>query len=279
MPGGISAPGRARKGMPGMRVEASTLKSCCAQAYASPWVTLVLGDYWHPGGRELTERLCEALGLTAADSVGDVACGTGAAARLLHRRFGCGVNGVDYGASQVEAARRKAKEEGIDAFVTFTRADAEELPWGDASLDVVICECALCTFPDPRQAAAEWTRVLRPGGRLGLTDVTRCGDLPPGLDDIAAWVSCLGGARTSQGYSDLLMDAGFQMERREDRSADLSSLVDRVGRAALAWLDFQGPQAGTRGFTSERVRHLLGDIQASIRAGHLGYVLLTARRP
>jgi len=256
----------------------AALKACCAQAYASPWVTLVLGEYWHPGGERLTVHLGQALALTEGDTVGDVACGTGAAARLLHRTFGCRVLGVDLGAAQVRRARDLAAEAGLGESVAFAEADAESLPWPDGSLDAVICECALCTFPAPERAVAEWRRVLRPGGRLGITDVTRRGALPEGLGDLAAWVACLAGARSLEGYASLLAGGGFLVERQEDRSADLQALVDRIGRAVLAWLDFRGPDDGGEEGTAARARRLLAEIGGAVRAGDLGYGLLVARR-
>lgn len=261
-----------------MTQDAATIKSCCAAAYASPWVSLVLGEYWHPGGAELTVHLGGLLALGRQAAVGDVACGAGATARLLARRFGCAVDGVDYGAAQIAKGRQLTRDAGLEKMVTFTEGDAESLPWAEGSLDAVVCECALCTFPDAGQAVAEWHRVLRPGGRVGLTDVTRRGPLPAGLDDLAAWVACLGGARSLDSYHELLSAGGFDVEHREDRSRDLAALVERIGRAVLAWLDFQGPKEPAPALRAADARRLLADVTEAIRRGNLGYALLTARR-
>ena len=59
--------------------------------------------------------------------------------------------------------------------VRFEQGDAERLTLDDGQFDAVICECAFCTFPDKRAAAAEFARVLKPGGTVGLTDLTRSG--------------------------------------------------------------------------------------------------------
>ncbi|MGC8488609.1 MAG: methyltransferase domain-containing protein [Clostridia bacterium] len=254
------------------------LKGCCATAYASPWVSLVLGESWHPGGLELTERVGRYLALTPADVVGDVAAGEGASGRHLARRFGCRVQALDLGGVQVARARERAGREGLADRMTFQQGDAEALPWADASLDAVLCECALCTFPSPAAAVAEWARVLKPGGRIGLTDVTRRGALPSRFDTLAGWIGCLAGARTLDAYEDLLTGAGLKVQVREDRSGDLEALVTRIGTALLAWLKVQGPTGTLGGWTRADVEHGLGVVRSAIADGDLGYGLLIARR-
>jgi len=69
----------------------------------------------------------------------------------------------------VDEAAQAAKEMGLHERVSFHRADAERLPFADQSFDAVICECAFCTFPNKPAAANEFARVLRVGGRVGLT--------------------------------------------------------------------------------------------------------------
>lgn len=254
------------------------LKRCCATAYASPWVSLVLGESWHPGGLALTDELGRRLALTPRDLVVDVAAGEGASARRLAKRYGCRVLALDLGAEQVARARDRTEREGPQGRVLFQQGDAERLPWRDASVDVVVCECALCTFPNPQVAVREWARVLRPGGRVGITDVTRRGPLPPVFDSLAGWVGCLAGARPLAGYADLLTEAGLRLGVMEDRSGDLEALVARVGRALLAWLKFRGVDATLGGWSYADVDGMLCTMRASIARGEIGYGLLTAWR-
>ncbi|MDA8200093.1 MAG: methyltransferase domain-containing protein [Thermaerobacter sp.] len=261
-----------------MREDPSVIKQCCAAAYATPWVALLLGESWHPGGLDLTEHLGRALALTPRDVVADVAAGEGASARHLAARFGCEVWALDLGEAQVARGQSRDARQG-GAPVRFQQGDAEALPWAAGSVDVVLCECALCTFPSPETAVQEWARVVKPGGRIGLTDVTRRGPLPAALDNLAGWVGCLAGARPVEAYADLLTTAGFQVLRREDRSADLSVLVARIGQALLTWLQFQGPGASLGGLDRAAVEGLWAAIQEAIGRHELGYALLTARRP
>ena len=81
-----------------MTLPASTaveIKSCCAALYETDYARLLLGDSFHPGGLELTERLGKQLGLRPGQRVLDVASGTGATAVFLAERFGCHVVGLD----------------------------------------------------------------------------------------------------------------------------------------------------------------------------------------
>lgn len=261
-----------------MREDPGVIKQCCAAAYASPWAALLLGESWHPGGLDLTEHLGRALALSPRDVVADVAAGQGASARHLATRFGCQVWALDLGEAQVARGQARAELQG-GALVRFQRGDAEALPWAAASVDVVICECALCTFPSPETAVQEWARVVKPGGRIGLTDVTRRGPLPAALDNLAGWVGCLAGAQPLEAYADLLTSAGFVVLRREDCSAELSALVARIGNALLSWLQFQGAGASLGGFDRKAVEDLLTKVQEAIGRQELGYALLTARRP
>ena len=149
-----------------------TVKACCAAVYEQDVVALVLGESYHPGGLDLTRHLARTLGLRPGQRVLDVASGPGATALLLAEEFDVAVDGVDLGEASVAKARAAAAERGLGERVRFHIGDAERLPFGDAAFDAVICECAFCTFPAKPVAAAEFARVLRPGGRVGITDVT-----------------------------------------------------------------------------------------------------------
>jgi SAM-dependent methyltransferase len=125
------------------------------------------GDYAAIGVRILptAERLCDAVDLRAGERVLDVACGNGNAALAAVRR-GAQVVGVDYVPALLERARERAKAEGLEA--DFQEADAEDLPFPDASFDVVLSTFGVMFAPDQERAAAELRRVCRPGGRIGL---------------------------------------------------------------------------------------------------------------
>ncbi|MBN3752097.1 methyltransferase domain-containing protein [Paraburkholderia sp. Tr-20389] len=115
------------------------------------------------------ENLCEALDLRAGSRVLDVAAGNGNATLAAARRW-CEVTSTDYVASLLDAGRARAQAEGLR--VQFQEADAEALPYADASFDVVMSTFGVMFTPDQQKAAAELARVCKPGGRIGLANWT-----------------------------------------------------------------------------------------------------------
>jgi len=208
-------------------------KTCCATFYQSDLVHVLLGDVFHPGGLALTRHLGRRLRLGPDDHLLDVASGRGTSAVHLAERFGCSATGLDYGRENVAAAERQAVETGVASLTTFRQGDAEDLPFDDGTFDAVISECSFCTFPNKVTAAREMARVLAPGGRLGLTDVTLHGPVPDDVESLLAWVACIGGAGTSQDYVATLRDAGFIHFIVEDHSDALLDMVTDVRRRLL----------------------------------------------
>lgn len=167
------------------------LKSCCAGAYESQFARMLLGDPFHPGGLDVTRRLGDLLDLRPGRRVLDLASGRGESAIFLAKEFGCEVVGIDFGIRNVEEATARAAEAKVEHLVTFIEGDAERTSFPDASFDRVICECAFCTFPDKPAAAREMGRVLRDGGRIGISDLTRTGPLPADLNGLISWIHVL----------------------------------------------------------------------------------------
>jgi arsenite methyltransferase len=217
--------------------------------------------------------------LGPGDRVLDVACGRGASAVHLAESFGCRITGLDYGAENVAAAEAYAAARDVAHLTAFRRGDAEELPFDDAVFDAVISECSFCTFPDKTMAAMEMARVLRPGGRLGLTDMTVNGTLPEELQSLLAWVACVAGAGTPKEYVATLREAGFDHFTIEDQRDALLRIVDDVrrkllgvelavglGKLDLGDLDLSGGKRLAR-----RAVEL-------IESGVVGYTLITAKK-
>ncbi len=261
------------------KLAASELKACCALAYEGAWARLLGGEALHPGGLELTRHLAAALRLDASHHVLDVASGVGASAIAIARASGCRVTGVDLSPGNVEAARAAAGEAGLGALVAFEVGDAERLPFPDAAFDAVICECAFCTFPDKPTAAAEIARVLRPGGRLGLADLTRSGELPADLRTLAAWITCVGDARPLDEYVAVLAGAGLRVEHTERRDDALRELV-RTLRLRLVAAEVAA-KLGKIDLPLDQIPEAKRLVRAALDAverGRLGYALVIAHR-
>ena len=125
----------------------------------------------------------------------DVASGRGTSAMFLAERFGCEVVGLEYGKQNVDRANAEVTERGISAGVRFEQADAESLPFSNFSFDAIMCECAFCTLPNKSRAACEFARVLRSGGRVGISDLTLAAELPKELEGLLAWIACIADAQ------------------------------------------------------------------------------------
>lgn len=115
------------------------------------------------------EQLAEACDLRYDERVLDVAAGNGNVTLAAARR-GCKVTSTDYVASLLERGAERAKAERFD--VKFQLADAEALPFADASFDAVVSTFGVMFAPDQAKAAAEMARVCRPGGRIGMANWT-----------------------------------------------------------------------------------------------------------
>jgi len=263
-----------------VRPEQEQVKQCCARLYESDLTRFLLGDSFHPGGLKLTGQLGRMLGLSSASRVLDAACGNGTTAVFLAKEFGCEVFGIDYGDQNVAAARSLAHAEHVDARVQFERSDAETLPFTDESFDAVICECAFCIFPDKAAGAREFFRVIRRGGRVGISDLTRAEVLSKDLDGLLAWVACIGDAQTVEGYVAYLRSAGFSLDSIEQQSEALEEMVDQV-RMKLLGAEIM---AGLKKLRLPDVdlgaaKRMASSAMTAVKQGQLGYVLIRATKP
>jgi arsenite methyltransferase len=249
------------------------VKACCAAAYGNGAARWLLGEHLHPGGAALTSELAAALAVGRGSVVADVACGPGAGSLQLAQETGCDVVGIDISTESLAVARGQAEAAGLAARVEFVEGDAEALPLEDGSVDGALCECAVCTFPDKPAAARELARVLRPGGRLALSDMTAEPErLPAELRTLHAWVACLADARPLPELAELLEGAGFSVERSERRDHDLAVLLERLdGRLRLARV-LGAVDGAALGFGFE----LLGAARRALADGSVGYGVVIA---
>jgi arsenite methyltransferase len=260
--------------------EHEQVKQCCARLYESDVARFLLGDPFHPGGLKLTGQLGRMIGLSPTSRVLDVACGKGTTAVFLAKELECEVFGVDYGHQNVEAARSLAQTEHVESRVQFQQSDAETLPLSDESFDAVICECAFCTFPDKARAAREFFRVLRLGGRVGLSDLTRSEVLPKDLDGLLAWIACIGDAQTAERYTAYLQGAGFSVDSTEQHNDALTEMVEQVRMKLLGAEIMTGlNKLQLPGIDLGAAKQMAKSAMEAIRQGQLGYALICASKP
>lgn len=153
-------------------------------------------DYFSRFMEQSAVEFLDRLAIPAGAKMLDVACGSGQLALTAARR-GMEVTGVDIAANSIEAARGRARHEGLAA--RFDEGDAEELPYGDASFDVVATIFGAMFAPRPEMVAAEMMRVAKPGGMIAMANWTAEGFIgkmfrviakfiaPPGMPSPVLW--------------------------------------------------------------------------------------------
>ena len=247
-------------------------KICCADLYSSELARLILGDSLHPGGLRATNRLGRAMGLQPGWRVLDLACGMGTSATAISRVFRCHVTGLELGAAATENSRQSALEQPVPADVAFVRGDAEMPPFRSGAFDAVMIECATSLFADKPAAIAEVRRLLRPGGVIGLSDVTvEPGSLPPELDGTVGMMLCLTDALPAVGYQALLENAGFQVVERVDLSGEVLSLLAELrGKLEFRHMLGQAVPVGTDDLTGI-APDLLERVEDLVQSGQIGY--------
>ena len=145
------------------------------------------------------------------ETVLDLGSGAGFDAFLAARKVGPSgrVIGVDMTPAMVERARANAVKSGLGN-VEFLDGRLEALPVEDASVDAITSNCVINLVPDKAQVFREAARVLRPGGRLVVSDIILDGRLPEALErDVLAYVGCIAGAMERRAYFAALEAAGF----------------------------------------------------------------------
>lgn len=170
------------------------------------------------------------LELAEGETVLDLGSGGGIDCFLAAKRVGPGgrVIGVDMTPEMIARARRNAAASGVTN-VEFRLGEIEHLPVADGSVDAIISNCVVNLVPDKRQVFAEAFRVLRPGGRLSLSDIVLLGEVPLQIrDSVEAYVSCLSGAILREEYLALIEAAGFTDVRvTDERSFGVTDVVSQ----------------------------------------------------
>jgi SAM-dependent methyltransferase len=175
--------------------------------------------------------------LKEGETVLDLGSGAGLDCFLAARRVGekGKIIGVDMTPEMIEKARQNAKK-GNYTNVEFRLGEIENLPIDDNSVDIVISNCVINLVPDKRRVFAETYRVLKPGGRIMISDLVLLKQLPePVKDSVAAYVGCLSGAITKDNYLEAIEAAGFkEVKVREETSFSVDYMAnDSTGAAIL----------------------------------------------
>jgi len=244
----------------------------------------------HPGGFALTKRTAQVAGIGPGMKVLDVSSGRGTQAVYYAREFGAEVTGVDISTEMVQTATALAAEAGLGERVQFELGDSQDLPFDDATFDVVINECAVGIPDDSQRVLDEMMRVVRPGGFIAIHESTwrhalgaadkeeiaeRYGTTPL---EHAEWIEMLQTAGATDIESELdpwSAPENFWRVRKDREVAGPSDILTATERVRTVWRILR--QYGLRGvFTALRNERLF---YRTVLAGHLGYGLYWGVRP
>lgn len=153
------------------------------------------------------------LNLLPGETVLDLGSGAGVDVFIAAQRVGPEGKaiGVDMTPQMVERANENAARGGFKN-VEFHRGRLESLPLDDASVDAVTSNCVINLVPDKSRVFAEVARVLKPGGRLVISDIVLDGELPPSVrDDLLSYVGCVSGAERRDDYFAKVESAGLSV--------------------------------------------------------------------
>jgi len=180
------------------------------------------------------------------ETVLDLGSGAGFDCFLASRKAGPSgkVIGVDMTPEMVEKAKANAAKAGYRN-VEFRLGEIEKLPVDDGTIDVIISNCVINLVPDKRRAFEEAFRVLRPGGRLMVSDIVLLKELPKSIkESVEAYVGCISGAVMKSSYLEALRSAGFKDVRVVDESIITLDYIasDPIGQAVLEKVKASGTQ-------------------------------------
>jgi ubiquinone/menaquinone biosynthesis C-methylase UbiE len=190
--------------------------------------------------------------LRAGETVVDLGSGGGLDVFLAAEKVGPEGRaiGIDMTPEMIDLARRNAGKRqaaGAPANVAFHLAMIDALPLADSSVDCVISNCVINLAPDKRAVFREIARVLKPGGRLAVSDIALKQPLPTELgDDIMAYVGCIAGAIAIEDYRQGLVEAGFSNVEVVDSGADLNAYAkveNQAGCCSPAMTETSAPLA------------------------------------
>jgi arsenite methyltransferase len=256
-------------------LEASEFKSCCATLYEDKALQFLLGPSLHPGGLRLTRLLADRIGLFSTDTVLDAACGLGESSRFIAKEYGCKVFGVDLSRTIVHTASTVRNGE----YANYLVGDGEHLPLRENSFTAAISECSMCLMPESRNGLREIFRALKPGGRMGITDIVVKGPLPSELEDTLTRFLCVSNKISWSEYPAMIEAESFGRVEMTDQSSSLGELLEALRkRLLLAELLTAVGKLSIRMDQLDQGKHLVALAKAAVERGSLRYAMITAQK-
>ena len=231
--------------------------------YENGSLSQVTGGPLRPGGLKMSERLLVLCELAPGEIVLDAGCGEGGTLRFMQKNFFVKVFGIDRSQFLLFSGRKK------DTGLPLACALGGELPFADGQVDVVLAECSFSAMGDFKNLLVEYRRVLRPGGRLAISDIYARS--PQGAAYMRSLPFC-SGLRNLLPQAELIMllkNCGFEVRVWEDHSEVIKNLSGQICAGAGSLSEFWN--------RAEPAVNPLDVVIAASRA-KLGYYLLISEK-
>jgi cyclopropane fatty-acyl-phospholipid synthase-like methyltransferase len=254
-----------------MNQEDRELGVCCAEFYNHPLVVKLLDGIFHPGGLALSRLMVDKMGLDKDSTLLDIACGDGKTATYLAKSLGLHVSGIDVSEEMITVAIQRAEDIGVQNRTDFRVALASKVPYESQNFNAVISECALCTFYDKEAAMSELSRVLKPGGIVGLNDVIvkDHGALGEELRGLLSRIACVAGALSTEQYIHLFEKWGLVLQSSSNHSSLLLDMANKAKGRAIFFKAVKDNKENISKMT-DAIR-MIGQIEKQILSGNVGY--------
>ena len=235
---------------------------------------LSAADEFHLGWRAATAALAKDLGLARGVHVLEVGSGIGGPARYFAEAHGCRVTGIDLTDEFVQVAGELTRRCGLGDLVSFKQASALDLPFGAGAFDAATLIHVGMNIQDKATLFRNVRRVLKPGALFGVYEVMRAsdGEIPYPMP----WAQTIETSfvETPDTYRKLLADAGFKIEREENRR-DFVLALAREMREKVAV--HGAPPLGLHVLMGPASRERLGNVMATLERGTIAPIEIIAR--
>jgi sarcosine/dimethylglycine N-methyltransferase len=177
-------------------------------------------DQDHYGALAANDALAERTGIGKGTRVVDFCSGLGGPSRYFAHRYGADVTGIELTPARVKGAQQLTRLVGLQNSVRAIEGNVMQVPLPDTSADVVISQEALLHVPDKKRALAEAYRILKPGGRIALTDWIAHRPLSDTDRELMWQGMAVADLYNLQTYADLIRRVGFIVDSVEDLTVD-----------------------------------------------------------
>lgn len=233
-------------------------------------------DQLHGRGLAATREVGELLTPAADEHVLDIGCGIGGPARWLAHTYGCRITGIDLTQAFCDAATALNRATGLDRLVTVRRASALDLPFDDQSFDLAYSQNVVMNIADKDRFYAEAFRVLKPGGRIALSNLAVGSGEP--LDFPVPWAETpeTSFVPTVDETRAALTTAGFEIVQFRD----ISDIARQAFVSQRALIKRDGPpRLGTHILMGERMKEMQRNTARNVEAGRVIPIEILCRRP